>query len=295
MAGRVTGVKAKAKTKASVEGGLEAYVNRLLTGDDGTPVAVEVETVQEYGDTLLTHRLRTVSDFDRLDFFLPLIFLFAIFALQLWGILMGPLVMAHALFFIVALQVLLVRDLRFRIRRRPSGEKVVGLCQPFMPAAWSWSVMVYLLAEPVILGIVKGLEYLWEWFFPVFGALTFGEAGRPEGSSGFAGVMENWFAILLLLFSAVVFAPITEELWFRGIGLAGFLKKSAGPAMAMVWTSAVFGVLHGPSPFRIVHATLGGVLFALIRFRTGSLYCSIGIHALHNFLVTVYAIYMTFW
>jgi hypothetical protein len=90
----------------------------------------------------------------------------------------------------------------------------------------------------------------------------------------------------------VVFAPVCEELWFRGIGLTG-LMKTGSATRAVVWTSLVFGALHGPD--RFLFTTLFGIVLALIRFRTGSLYCCIAIHALHNFLAIVLSFVLALW
>ena len=58
----------------------------------------------------------------------------------------------------------------------------------------------------------------------------------------------------------------------------------------MLWTSIVFGILHGPQA--VLQMTVGGMVLGFIRFRTGSIYCCIAIHALHNFLVTMYIAYL---
>lgn len=89
----------------------------------------------------------------------------------------------------------------------------------------------------------------------------------------------SYTAFLLFVFSAVILTPINEELWFRGIGMAGY-ERTGSRGRAIFWTSVIFGLTHGISGF--MHATVLGFALAVMRSRTGSLYCPMAMHALNN-------------
>lgn len=109
------------------------------------------------------------------------------------------------------------------------------------------------------------------------------------------GGFSLWLVLdfLITFLNVVVLAPLVEEIWFRGIGMAGFLKKTGSPLRAVLWTSVIFGLLHGPS--RFIFTTVFGALLAVIRFRSGSLYCCMAVHALHNFLALVVSTVWFLW
>jgi membrane protease YdiL (CAAX protease family) len=87
---------------------------------------------------------------------------------------------------------------------------------------------------------------------------------------------ERWAVVL----TAVVIAPFSEELFFRGL-IYGVAKKYGGVAAAMIFNAALFAFIHGSLP------ALGG-LFALAVCLTlayelsGSLYVPIVMHACFN-------------
>lgn len=88
------------------------------------------------------------------------------------------------------------------------------------------------------------------------------------------------FAGAALLVSVV--APVAEELFFRGF-LFGALRRH-GVAVATLVSGVAFGLAHvasSPVGFIVPLATLG-VILALLYERTGSLYPSMGLHALNN-------------
>lgn len=252
-------------------------VTRFLTGESGVPVNVPVEIVPYDKDVLIERNLETVVDFDTLDFYLPLVLLFVIFALQFF----------LSQFYILMLQLLLLRDLIRRVQRRPSGKKAAGLVAPYGRYGWGWSVAAYAAAAPVIFAAGWLNRYLYGMVFGRPFMMADASPVESLASAGLGSAPPIGILILVILLT-VVLAPVTEELWFRGIGLAGFMRKSGSPASAVFWTSVIFGLLHGPS--RVLFTTAFGFLLGLIRFRTGSTHCCIAIHALHNGLVVAYAV-----
>ena len=280
---------AKTAKNSSNGGDMAGRINRLLVGDIGRVVDVPVDLVKKTSDLVMNHNLTTISDFEVIDFVMPLALLIVIFVLQVLSFMTADM---RGIAIVILLQVTLFRDLVKRVKRRPSGMKATGLAQPYEDSpGWGWVSGVYLASAPFLFGAGWLNLQIMRMLFPStsllheFGTVFFGAAG--ETGMFALGV----FFLGLLFFTVVVFAPVTEEIWFRGIGLAGFMRKDANPLRAMLWTSVVFGMLHGPS--RFMFATLFGMLLSFIRFRTGSLYRCIVVHAVHNFLVFVVGMYMT--
>lgn len=267
-----------------------SFVDKVLTGEGDTTTPVYVEMVEATPHVVIEHNLQNKSDFETSDFFMPLILLVLIFIVQFIGsMLYLPLGGMHAMFLVIVLQVALIRDLFKRINRRPSSKKMVGWRMPFKECGWGWAVAVYLLSLPLVIGAIWANEFLLNELFPSLAPVNPFEVEPQQGSLMTRSMTLFFlFMIFMMFFNTVVFAPLSEEIWFRGIGLAGFMQKGSR-LRAVFWTSVIFGMLHGPS--RFMFTTVLGVVFSLIRFRTGSLFCCIAMHALHNFGALVYAGY----
>lgn len=93
--------------------------------------------------------------------------------------------------------------------------------------------------------------------------------------------------VLSLYAIASVFAPLTEELMFRG-ALVAHLRGWMGVVLAALLSGLVFGAVH-PQGWTVVPALAGvGAVLALIRQWRGTLIASITAHAMHNaFLITI--------
>ncbi len=86
----------------------------------------------------------------------------------------------------------------------------------------------------------------------------------------------------------VIFAPLLEELFCRGIILRGLLYHST-PVKAILWSAFMFGIMH-LNPWQAIPAFLMGLLMGWLYWRTNSLWIVIFIHSLNNgvsFLITV--------
>ena len=82
---------------------------------------------------------------------------------------------------------------------------------------------------------------------------------------------------LLVLFSVLVVAPVTEEFIFRGVLLHRWgVKWGIGPAIVL--TSVLFGVLHS----NLVGLFVFGVVMSLLYLSTRSLVVPMVAHALNN-------------
>jgi membrane protease YdiL (CAAX protease family) len=86
--------------------------------------------------------------------------------------------------------------------------------------------------------------------------------------------------IAVLWFTAVAIAPFCEEVIYRGF-LFGLLRERAGPGLAAVLSSSIFGAVH-TSLSAMVPLVCVGCALCYIYHRTRSLYPAMLFHALFN-------------
>lgn len=87
-------------------------------------------------------------------------------------------------------------------------------------------------------------------------------------------------AVALAAFTAVVLAPVAEELLFRGL-LQRLTRRLWGPVPAILVSALVFGMVHG-EPWYLFGLIALGLLLAWVYETTGSLTPCIALHATHN-------------
>jgi membrane protease YdiL (CAAX protease family) len=99
--------------------------------------------------------------------------------------------------------------------------------------------------------------------------------------------------LLLAILSAVVLAPLAEEILFRGY-IYGYLKKNGGRILATLVTAAIFAVSHANPPAwpALFLLALGLTLAYEI---TGSLWASIVMHMLFNSASVVVILWFPQW
>lgn len=143
---------------------------------------------------------------------------------------------------------------------------------------WGWKTIAAWLAMflPIVY-FVQALCY----------ALT-GPDQSPQAIVEFLLKSEGWVARGAVFGIAVIAAPVTEELIFRGC-LYGILRKFRGRLVAIPVTSILFALIHGHLP------SLPGLLvlavgLTLVYERCGSLWAPISMHAVFNGLTIVAAI-----
>lgn len=88
-------------------------------------------------------------------------------------------------------------------------------------------------------------------------------------------------AFALFALGAVVWAPLVEEIAFRGL-LYGALRARLDAFLSVFISAALFGLVHPYSPAGMIPVAAGGVLYALLREWRGSLIASMTAHLLHN-------------
>jgi uncharacterized protein len=82
-----------------------------------------------------------------------------------------------------------------------------------------------------------------------------------------------------------VLAPIAEELLFRGFMFATLLRWR-GPWVAATIVGLLFGTIHafGTPALLLIQLAVLGFLFSVVRWKTGSILPTIGLHAVNNSL-----------
>ena len=96
-----------------------------------------------------------------------------------------------------------------------------------------------------------------------------------EASAGIANA-----PMLVQFISAVILAPIVEEIFFRGYVLPRFRKAMPLP-LAIFFSSLAFGLIHGQIVW-ITYATILGIIMTLIALRENSVWASILMHVAFN-------------
>lgn len=145
----------------------------------------------------------------------------------------------------------------------------------------AWGVAGYLIALPLLVAT----SLLSNWLFrgidtPLNPVVT--EMASSPGS----------LLALLIFFQAVVLAPVTEEIMFRGIFYQGLLGRMSR-VMALILCSAIFAILHPQLPLGFLGIFTLGMVFNLLFALRGSLIAPILAHAINNGVVFVMLMIVT--
>jgi uncharacterized protein len=90
--------------------------------------------------------------------------------------------------------------------------------------------------------------------------------------------------------AVVVFAPIFEETFFRGFLFRGLKDSALGATGTILLTSLLWALLHVQyNFFGIAEIFILGIVFGIVRLRTGSLQAPLLLHALWNLAAFVAA------
>jgi membrane protease YdiL (CAAX protease family) len=120
-------------------------------------------------------------------------------------------------------------------------------------------------------------------------------AGESEsGPSGYPLFEEprggTWGALWVGVLSAVVWAPLVEEVVFRG-ALYRVIRGSLPWWAAVLITSAVFGFVHPYTTAGLVQVGVTGMVLGGLREWRGSLIAPITCHFLHNASISLVTIF----
>lgn len=177
----------------------------------------------------------------------------------------APMLVANAVF----TGLLLVCLAAFLVFRSLNPLKIFGLNLPGFRRSVAIAPLALLAALPVI------------YFVHALSHRAFGEP-PPQPLVQFLMQNAGWNDRLLLAFTAIVVAPVSEEVIFRGY-LYGTFRRYAGRGWALGVSAVIFAAIHAHLP------ALGGLLvlavvLTLIYEYTTSLWGPIVLHALFNTL-----------
>ncbi|MCC6139218.1 MAG: CPBP family intramembrane metalloprotease [Nitrospira sp.] len=163
----------------------------------------------------------------------------------------------------------------------------------------------YYLLRPSGLNIVTGFGLQIQWrqvgrlasvVLAAIAAGLWGEwvMGQVAESLELANHWTEWFdpdlvwasgsVLTISLLEYVVFAPVFEELAFRGI-LYAILRRRLNPLPAALISASIFALAHGYGLIGFISVLWSGVLWAWLYERTGSLIPGMIAHATNNLLV----------
>ena len=146
------------------------------------------------------------------------------------------------------------------------------------------NVSTYLLIFPMMLGMMFIGEFITSQI-PTTGPF-FGD---------FYSFFENLMSGLtndpiVMVITAVIMAPIFEEIVFRGIIQQGMINNGVKPWKAILLASILFGLIHG-NPWQFVGATLLGCVLGLVYYKTKSLFLPMLLHGFNNLCSAVLIFY----
>lgn len=121
-------------------------------------------------------------------------------------------------------------------------------------------------------------------------AVMIGSSLFPPNNPPIERLLNTPAAVAMFAFYAVFFAPILEEVMFRGF-LFGVLEQMAGASIAVRTTAVVFALFHVPQLWGSWAGMLliffVGFLLSEVRNRTNSLIPSVIVHTSYNGMIFV--------
>jgi len=93
---------------------------------------------------------------------------------------------------------------------------------------------------------------------------------------------------VLLWAAFIVFGPIFEEALFRGLLFEGFRQSRMGVIGAVILTAFLWAISHIQyDAYGVIGIFIWGIVLGIVRFKTGSLWSVLMMHALLNLVATV--------
>ena len=125
---------------------------------------------------------------------------------------------------------------------------------------------------------VSGISFIWLMIagkIPEFQAQI---AAMKEGNA-----MTGGGSLHGVLLSAVIAAPIVEEVIFRGVVLGSFRKVFPAWWVSVLISAVIFGAYHR-NPVAIVYATIMGIIAGIVYEKKRNLLFPIMLHIANNFM-----------
>ena len=148
----------------------------------------------------------------------------------------------------------------------------MGWNRPSLRGPIGRAILVALVTVPVALLLNEASAHVLTWL----------QAKPPEQQPTMQvlEISQTFGRRMLFTVTAVLLAPITEEILFRGV-LYAAVKEMGYPRAALFGTAILFAAIHG-SWMTLVPLTFFAIVQALLYERTGSLIAPILSHAIFN-------------
>lgn len=169
----------------------------------------------------------------------------------------------------VGLAILLgIAAINFRDGTLPLGKMIRG--QGSLPKLFGAGILGYMANFPAFMLLTV-----------IAGALL---QNLPTPSHAVAEQLANATPLtyLLLFLVAAVFAPILEEIVFRGWLFQGLTTRTGKVALSIFISGITFAVIHPQGPILYPALAWIGAMGAFLTYRTASLVPAMVMHALHN-------------
>jgi membrane protease YdiL (CAAX protease family) len=179
---------------------------------------------------------------------------------------------AHAAGQVAAAAVLLYLGV-LRIHGGLKGWGLAGLSfgKQLLPAA-----VTYVAVWPVCAGLLHVTRVLILWVVPDYTLPAHGTIRTLYAEDVAAQVK------IVTVISAVILAPVVEELLFRGLLQSALARRLRSPWWGVLLSAVAFGVFHHPVSDTILTLTFFGVVLGYAYARTRSLILVILLHAVFN-------------
>ncbi|HZW05998.1 MAG TPA: type II CAAX endopeptidase family protein [Phycisphaerales bacterium] len=164
---------------------------------------------------------------------------------------------------------------RFRVKRALGWHRGEGFAKEI-----ACGFAGYLACLPVYVGAVIVALVLSIIEAGIVKAISGKDPSGPVNPIG-GMLAESWWVAVLVAALATVWAPIVEEVVFRG-ALFRQLYARIGVFAAALLSGLVFAMMHGYSPSLFPPLIVLGTGFAVIRWWRGSLVACVTAHAFHN-------------
>lgn len=145
-----------------------------------------------------------------------------------------------------------------------------------------WGIAAWAAGMPLSLGV--GL--LVAWLGDMISGTPAGESPANEYPMFEPPLADSWTLVMLGVIGAVIWAPIIEEIVFRG-ALHRWLRPRFGPAVTILTSSFLFGAVHPYSSAGLIQVAFGGLMYGIVREWRGSLVPSMVAHCLHNATISI--------
>jgi membrane protease YdiL (CAAX protease family) len=184
-------------------------------------------------------------------------------------------------------QGLMANGLYFSLSTFASAIVCTGLIMLIINIRHTLSIAEYLGLRPIpiktilaSLAIAAGIIVLTDGF-----SYILGEPNVPEWQVDLY-MSSHWPVLLWLIF--IVFTPAFEEILFRGFLFEGFRHSRIGVIGAILLTAFLWALSHVQyNAYALAMIFLMGIVFGIVRFRTGSLWSTMIMHSLINLIAMI--------